>query len=295
LRYGRRVAGKSMFEVLDRRARVGSLSLARLADWWMRPARYPGPRLAGPAEPTFPFLVYERTLPIGRDDRQAHPLLEAGKAINLALAAPAFDGLLLEPGRPLSFWRTLGPTSAGRGYRHGMEFRSGCVVPTVGGGICLLSTALFQLAAHLGFTILERHGHSIETVPPRPGELWGLDASVFNPYVDLCFVPRAGRARLEVAVADGQLRLAVRADAPSSVRTMFSSIDDRLEETPSGPVRHNRIVRGLFTTATGAPIERAIIAVNRRRIVPAVANGQSCLTCGDDTCWERPAIARASR
>jgi vancomycin resistance protein VanW len=284
-----------MLEVLDRRARVGLLSLARRADWRVRPARYRTHRLAGPAQPTFPFLVYEKTLPIRRDDRSAEPLLEAGKVTNLALAAPAFDGLLLEPARPLSFWRTLGPTSAGRGYRHGRELRGGCVVPTLGGGICLLSTALFELAAHLGFTILERHGHSIETVSPRAGELWGLDATVLHPYVDLRFAPREGRARLEVAVADGQLRLAVRADAPSRVRTILSPVDDRLEETPSGPVRHNQIVRNLVTRATGAPIARDVIAVNRRRIVPAVVNGQSCLTCGEIACWERPAFIREPR
>ena len=283
-----------MFEVLDRRARVGLLSLVRRADWWVRPARYRAPQLAGPAEPTFPFLVYEKTIPIRRHG-QAHPLLEANKATNLALAAPAFDGVLLEPERPLSFWRTLGPTSAGRGYRHGMELRTGCVVPTVGGGICLLSTALFELAVHLGFTILERHGHSIETVPTRAGELWGLDATVLYPYVDLRFAPRQGRARLEVAVADGHLRLAVRADAPSSVSMILSSVDDRLEETPFGQVRHNRIVRRILTTATGAPIGGDVIAVNRRRIVPAVVDGQSCLTCGDVACWERPAIAREPR
>ena len=284
-----------MLEVLDRRARVGLLGLARRADWRVRPARYRTPQLAGPVEPTFPFLIYEKILPIRRDDPPADPLLEAGKATNLALAAPAFDGLLLEPARPLSFWRTLGPTSAGRGYRHGRELRGGCVVPTLGGGICLLSTALFELAAHLGFTILERHGHSVETVPPRAGELWGLDATVLHPYVDLRFAPREGRARLEVAVADGHLRLAVRADAPSRIRTIFSSVDDRLEETPSGPVRHNRIVRGIVTTATGAPIEQDVVAVNRRRIVPAVVNGQSCLTCGEVACWERPAFARDPR
>jgi vancomycin resistance protein VanW len=176
-----------------------------------------------------------------------------------------------------------------------MELRGGCVVPTVGGGICLLSTALFELAAYLGFAILERHGHSIETVPPRAGELWGLDATVFHPYVDLCFAPREGRARLEVAVADGHLRLAVRADAPSRVRTVLSSVDDRVEESPFGPVRHNRIVRSLFTTATGAPIEGDVIAVNRRRVVPAVRNGQSCLTCGEVACWERPAFTREPR
>lgn len=284
-----------MFEVLDRRARVGLLSLARLADWRVRAARYRVPRLAGPAEPTFPFLVHERIIPIGREDRHAHPLLEAGKATNLALAAPAFDGLLLEPGRPLSFWRTLGPTSAGRGYRHGRELRGGCVVPTLGGGICLLSTALFELAAQLGFTILERHGHSIEAVPPRPGALWGLDATVFHPYVDLRFAPRQGRARLEVAVADGQLRVAVRADAPSRVRTTLSAAGERREETPAGPVGHNRIVRRSFATATGALIEEVVVAVNRRRIVPAVAGGRSCLTCGEESCRERPAFTRERR
>jgi vancomycin resistance protein VanW len=283
------VSRKSLWQVLDRRARVGALTAARYADWLARPGRYPTPRLAPTGEKEWPEVLGESVVPIAGDGH-ADPLLEAGKATNLALAAAAFDGLLIEADRPLSFWRTLGRTSAGRGYRPGRELRGGCVVPALGGGICLLSGALFALAARLGFTILERHGHSLEVMPPRAGQLWGLDATVFHPYVDLRFAPARGRVRLEVQVAHGDLRIAMRGEVPPQVRAQLVSVDERIEDAPDGRLRCNRLLRRLYAIETGALIEEAIIAVNRRRLVPERARGRTCLTCGEAGCWERPSL-----
>src|SRR5207253_5375208 len=91
----------------------------------------------------------------------------------------------------------------------GMELRSGCAVPAIGGGLCLLSNALFALAVELGWHIVERHGHSIALGDPT-----ALDATVAFPHVDLRIGPRDGRAVLDVGVRGDLLIVGAHVDAP---------------------------------------------------------------------------------
>ena len=137
----------------------------RLAAWAARTGTWAPPVRASTLG--FDHLHHHVRVPIGRRDEAAHPVFEAGKRHNLALAAPAFDGVVVPADRPLSFWRTLGRITAARGYRAGMELSGGCIVPAIGGGVCLLSNALFEAAVRLGWRIDERHGHSREAVPLR--------------------------------------------------------------------------------------------------------------------------------
>src|SRR5438034_1022024 len=82
----------------------------------------------------------------------------------------------------------------------------GCAVPAIGGGLCMLSNALFAIAVDLGWTVLERHGHSMALADPS-----ALDATIAYPHVDLRIAPRGGVAVLDVAVRGDVLVVAVRA------------------------------------------------------------------------------------
>lgn len=275
--------------LLARRGKIAAHQLQRWAQWWTEAEGFPAPTLAPPAE-QFPIVAYDRLLAVGRRDPHADPVLEEGKRINLALAAPSFDGLLLEPTRPLSFWRTLGRVTEQSGYRYGMELHGGCVVPAIGGGLCLLSNALFEMAAQLGWRILERHGHSAQAVPPAPGELWGVDATVFYPYVDLRLAPERAPARLEVRVHGDSLRLTVRTATPPSDRFSVFARNERLEQTAEGTFRCNEIARQRLDPS-GSPIGTAErIAVNRKRIVPAAELSRSCRSCGEMQCHLRATL-----
>jgi vancomycin resistance protein VanW len=235
-----------------------------------------------PTGDEFPHLVYEERIPIGRTDSGAEPVLEQGKRVNLALAAPYFDGITAAPDSPLSFWRTLGRISARRGYRYGMELRGGCIVPALGGGICLLSNALFEMAARLGWQIIERHGHSMDAgIPPRG--LWGLDATVLWPHVDLRIAPSRGAARLRVRVAGDELRLAVEAEASPEPQVDLSTSEERYE----APFRSNVIVRAIG----GGRSE--VIAVNRKRVLRGSEQQRSCVTCVETSCRDRVVLRQA--
>lgn len=195
---------------------------------------------------------------------------------NIALAAPCFDGLELGPGQPLSFWRALGRIDASRGFRHGMEIRAGCVVPALGGGLCLLSNALFEMAARLDWKILERHGHTVEAVPTER-KPWGLDATVFWPYVDLRVEPRTP-SFLRAWVKNGELWITVSASVPNDVHV---ELFERASEE-QGTLRRNELWRRV--TRDDGELEREeMIGENRKQILhQGIQRRRNCLTCQEE-------------
>ena len=128
--------------------------------------------------------------------------LQAGKVQNLRVAAARLDGLVIPAGEVFSFWAHIGRPTRRRGFVEGRELREGCIVPSVGGGLCQLSNALFDAALLAGLEIVERHAHS-RLLPGSMAEV-GRDATVFWNYVDLRFRP-AGDLQLSVRLTDRAL------------------------------------------------------------------------------------------
>jgi vancomycin resistance protein VanW len=135
-------------------------------------------------------------------------LLEMGKVQNLRIAAAAIDGIVIQPGEIFSFWRAAGRATRAKGYVIGRELRQGCVIPTIGGGICQLTNALSRVAHMAGMEIVERHSHSVH---PEGFFIDGAtDATVFWNYVDFRFrSPRPVR----IGATLTESTLAVRLDA----------------------------------------------------------------------------------
>ena len=134
--------------------------------------------------------------------------LELGKVQNLRIAAAAIDGIILEPGETFSFWRAAGRPAASRGYVVGRELRQGCMVPSVGGGICQLTNALSRVAHRAGMEIVERHSHTIH--PPGFFIDDTTDATVFWNYIDFRF---RARDRVRIGARLTASTLLVRLDA----------------------------------------------------------------------------------
>jgi vancomycin resistance protein VanW len=277
---------KSVLQVVDYRLRRAGLQAARLASWWMNPQRWPQPRRCS-APGQLEVLRHEIVVPMRRDDGFAEPALEAGKLHNVSLAAPRFDGALVLPGRPLSFWRTLGRAGAAQGFRWGMELRGGCITPAIAGGLCLLSNALFAAAVHAGWRILEHHSHSMEAIPPPAGSL-PLDATVAWPDVDLVVEPVDGPARLAVRVEGDGLRIAIFAAAAASERVELSC-DEVVVERGADRLRRSQIVRRRIRLADERVVSVEEVVRSERRIVPAHQLGSSCISCGETECGDRPA------
>jgi vancomycin resistance protein VanW len=266
---------KSSLQVIDYRLRRAGLSTARLMKWvistrWSKPVYCRNDN---------GHKVAELVVPIARADGLAHPALEQGKRRNLELAVPYFDGLLLTPQRTLSFWRALGRASERRGFSWGMELRGGCVTPAIGGGLCLLSNAIFELAVRSGWIIIERHGHSLEAVPPLAGTV-PLDATVAWPDVDLVVAPARGWARLAVSITpNNELSVAIFADEAAPQAQLEAN--ERVVWRDGQRYRDIEVIRSIGGV-------REVVAHSSRKILAGDELGKTCLTCGERSCRDRP-------
>jgi len=105
----------------------------------------------------------------------------AARHANITTGAMQFNDLVLAPGESFSFWNLLGPVTVERGYAFaGAIINNKSDENVIGGGLCQVSTTLFNAVAWAGFEVLERHAHGyyIDRYP------LGFDAAVFEPGVD---------------------------------------------------------------------------------------------------------------
>lgn len=109
--------------------------------------------------------------------------LNPAQRMNIRLAARAINGTVLRPGESFSFNAAVGPRTAARGFQAARAYIGSESPLTTGGGICCLSSVIYQCALRSDLTITERvaHGKSVLTVPP------GLDATVWWKGPDLRF------------------------------------------------------------------------------------------------------------
>ena len=102
---------------------------------------------------------------------------------NVILAAEGVDLASLRPNEIFSFNRVVGLRTVERGYRPGLMYSNGEPVTGIGGGICIVSTLLYNAALESGLRIIERHPHSGPVSYAEPGR----DSAVSFGWADLCF------------------------------------------------------------------------------------------------------------
>ena len=107
---------------------------------------------------------------------------------NISLAISLINGTCLEPGETFSFNKTVGERTTARGFKTAPAYSSGEVTQEVGGGICQVSTTLFNAAVKANLTINERHAHSLTVSYVDAGK----DAAVDWGNKDLRFTNSTG-------------------------------------------------------------------------------------------------------
>lgn len=108
---------------------------------------------------------------------------------NINLAISKLNGVIIENGAEFSFNNTIGPMNEGNGFKKATGFDSnGKKIKISGGGICQISSTLYNCALIAGFNITERHPHSrrVYYVPKDK------DATILYGSLDLKFVNNSG-------------------------------------------------------------------------------------------------------
>lgn len=108
---------------------------------------------------------------------------EKNRKSNIALGASFFNNKLIKPGETLSFNETVGDITEKRGFKTAGVIVNGEFDRGLGGGICQVSTTLYNAIVRADLEVVERYNHSrpIAYVP------LGTDAAVVKDYKDLRF------------------------------------------------------------------------------------------------------------
>ena len=105
------------------------------------------------------------------------------RVYNIRVAASSLDGLLIPPGQEVSFNRVVGPRSTEAGYKNAKVIVNDEFVEGIGGGVCQVSTTLYNTILLSNLEILKRTNHSL----PVSYVPIGRDATVVYGATDLKF------------------------------------------------------------------------------------------------------------
>ncbi|WP_427338786.1 VanW family protein [Caloranaerobacter sp. DY30410] len=106
-----------------------------------------------------------------------------GRKYNIKLASSSINGKIILPGEVFSFNETTGPRDANAGYKEAKIILDGDLTSGVGGGVCQVSTTLYNAVLLSDLKVEERHPHSIPAIYVEKG----LDATVAYDYLDFKF------------------------------------------------------------------------------------------------------------
>lgn len=109
---------------------------------------------------------------------------DQGRVTNLTVASRSLSGSIIMPGETFSFFDVVGECTVPKGYMESKIFLQGEIAEGIGGGICQVSSTLYNAALLAGMKITERHPHSMKVSYVQPGR----DATVSYGYLDLKFV-----------------------------------------------------------------------------------------------------------
>ena len=107
----------------------------------------------------------------------------AARANNVRTAANYINGTVLYPGETFSVVKVIKDRTVANGYQAAAEYSSGNVVEGIGGGVCQVSTTLYNAVLKAELEIVERSPHSmvVHYVPAS------RDAAIAGDYKDMKF------------------------------------------------------------------------------------------------------------
>lgn len=205
---------------------------------------------------------------------------------NIELASEALNGLILQPGEEFSFNKATGERSPAKGYRPAGAYLNGELVEEPGGGVCQVSSTLYNAVVFAGLSPTERHSHSYEPSYVTPGE----DAMVSYGGPDMKFKNNSSAAiAIRSSFADRKLKLSIvgipiledgvtlsmtskkteEVAAPAPVYEEDQTLQPNEEKIVKAETRGSRWVTNLITKKNGVVVDEKFFHNSTYRGKPA--------------------------
>ena len=157
----------------------------------------------------------------------------ADRSANVTNGCKLIDGTVLYPGEEFSTYEAVAPFTEKNGYYMAGSYLSGKVVDSLGGGICQVSTTLYNAALFAELDITQRYNHSMVVSYVEPS----ADAAIAESSgKDFKFVNNTEYPiYIEGKVKDKKITFTIygKETRPENREVSFESVI--LETTPAGP------------------------------------------------------------
>ena len=152
----------------------------------------------------------------------------AKRNTNVRLAAKAINGTVLQPGETFSFNKTVGERTEAKGYQEAGAYSNGEVVQEIGGGVCQVSSTLYNAVVKAGLKTVTRRSHTFEPTYVTPG----MDATVSWGGPDYEFVNNSNTAiGIRASYADQECTVSIYAIPLLEEGVTYSLKSEKLSET----------------------------------------------------------------
>lgn len=174
---------------------------------------------------------------------------------NIANAARLINNSILYPGEVFSCYDKMNPFTTANGYYSAGAYVNGMVEDSIGGGVCQVSTTLYNAVLNAELEVVERAAHSM-TVSYVP---LSFDAAIAGTYKDLKFKNTMDVPVLVEAIANGTTitfrlyGLETRDTANRRIEYKQEVISkteppkDVVTEDPTKPTTYRKVTQGAYT------------------------------------------------
>ncbi|MBD8498279.1 VanW family protein [Paenibacillus arenosi] len=166
---------------------------------------------------------------------------EDGRTHNVKAAAQTINNMILKPGDIFDYDRIIVDTERQHGFKEAPVIFNGKLVPGVGGGICQVSSTLYNAALRSGLHIVERRNHSlpVKYIPI------GLDATFSQGYINFKFKNTTGKHLLiRTATEEDRLTIKLFGTMNSNVQYKMETKTIKIMKPDVKYVRNNQLTPG---------------------------------------------------
>ena len=220
-------------------------------------------------------LIYRHNSLIRRTLGNVRMDLQENKAVNLAIAAPKVNGILIRPGETFSFWHLVGRTSAKKGYKEGLTISSGRATQGIGGGMCQFTNLIHWMILHTPLEITEHHHHdALDLFPDYKRVIpFGTGTSICYNYLDYRFFnPTDNTYQLLAWVDEQYLCGELRAVKNQPHKYHIKAENEYFSLEDDGVYRNGEVYRREVDIISGKTVKRELIRKNHAKIAYDTTN-----------------------
>ena len=216
-----------------------------------------------------PFVIYRYNSLIRRQLGNVDMRLQENKAVNLSIAAPKIDRVVIRSGQTFSLWHLVGSCTAQKGYREGLTISGGRPTQGIGGGLCQLTNLIHWMVLHTDLEITEHHHHDqVDLFPDYKRVIpFGMGTSIFYNYLDYRFRNNTDRDyQLIVYTTDRYLCGEIRSSGKQEQKYHIVSENNCFTREQDGVYRNGEVYRQVVDCRTGNLLRRELLKVNHAKV-----------------------------